>query len=226
MKSPDELIHKIFSALQAKDEDAFLSLCPDSVQLVHVMKRLAEGVIADIKSGLPKNFSRSSMAILDKSLESVRASLRKTYSPKEIQKLRNGFKESFHHIIEDGEKGGVDWPAATFTAYSFDSAKGANFLYNQNLFDSSSFRSMSGKIYFKDKDSTCQIWFREMLFSSAEKNWFAGELEILALPGMEVRDVVMQNIQDEPPPPPPPPPPYKRKKSKSSSAKKKRSTTL
>lgn len=214
---PDSLIRKIFATLQAKDEKAFLALCPNSTQLVCIMKKLADGVIEDIKSGLPKDLSRSSMASLDKSLESVRSSLKKTYSPKAIQKLRNSFGEKFRSIIRDGEKWGVDWNATIFTKYILDSTKD-DFLYGQNLFKSSSYQSMSGKFCFKDKDSTSQVLFSNLLYSEEEKKWYAGMLEATAPPGMEIRSVVMKSVQVDLPPPPPP----KLKKRKITSTKKKR----
>ena len=223
--NPDEIVRKVFASLQAKDENAFLALCPDSAQLVQIMKRLAQGVIADIKSGLPKDFSRRSMASFDKSLDPIRESLKKTYAPKEIQKRRNSFRENFCRILEDGEKRGVDWATATFTNFTFDSIKNGSFLYGQSLPKHSSFQSMRGKIYFKDRDSTCQVWVEDLTFIPTENRWYVGTLEMLVLAGdkadeIEITDVVVQSIQDEAPPPPPPL--HKRKKSKTSSAKKSR----
>lgn len=220
--SSDELIHQIFASLKAKDENAFLVLCPDSAQLVQIMKRLAEGVIADIKADLPKDLSASSLASFDKSLKPVRSSLKKLYSPKGLQRIKLSFREKFRSIINDGEKRGVDWTAATFTNYTFDSSKYGYSLYGQSLPQHSDFRPNRGKIYFKDKDSTCQIWFSDLLYIPGENKWYAGTLEALLLGGddvVEVVDVVVQSILEELPPPPPPPKP---KKGKTSAGKKKR----
>lgn len=220
--NPDELIRKVFASLQAKDEKAYLSLCPDSARLVQIMKRLAEGIIADIKADLPKDFSRSSMASLDKSLEPLRSSLQKTFSPTAIRRIRQNFRDEFRSIIKDGEKRGVAWEATAFANYTFDSIKNGSFLYNQSLSNHIGYQSMHGKIYFKDRDSTCQIWFRDMLFVPEDNKWYAGTLDMLVLEGDEVREVaaVHSIVVDEPPPPPPPT--KKKRKSKTSSAKKKR----
>lgn len=222
--NPDELIHKIFATLQAKDEKAFLALCPDSMQLVQIMKRLADGVIADIKADVSQDLSRSSMASFDKSLNSVRSSLQRIYSPKEIQRIKQSFTDDFRSIIKDGEMRGIDWATTTFINYTLDSTENGRSLYGQSLPKHSDLQSMRGKIYFKDRDSTCQLWFSDLLFISEENRWYAGTLIWLILSGdhvVEVRGVVIQNIQDAPPTPPPPSL-KKKTKNKVSSAKKKR----
>lgn len=220
--SPDTTIRKIFASLQAKDEKAFLSLCPDSAQLVRIMKSLAEDVIVEIEGDRSDIYSSDAATSLDRSLGKVRSILQKNYSPKEIKKLQNEFRNSFRSIIKDGEKRGVDWAGATLLNCTFDSAKNGNFLYHQTLYDRSGLRSMRGKIYFKDRDSTCQIWFSDLLFIPEENRWYAGTLIWLILPGddvVEVTDVVVHSVEVEPPPPPPPPKP--KKKTKISSIKKK-----
>lgn len=235
---PDSLIRKIFATLQAKDENAFLSLCPDSAQLVRIMKKIEQNTINEFEAEekawrkRSKNYSRGSVASSNKTDSTLRSILQKRYSPEGIQRIKKMFVEEFRFMIEKGEKRGIDWQAATLTNFTFDSIKPGQ-QNNHSFFERSGYPSVHGIIHFKEGDSAYQMSFSDVLYLPEEKGWYGAFLEKLVREGEplesdhegeEVREVVVQNIVVDLPPPPPPP--LKSKKKRNTSAKKKRPPKL
>lgn len=214
--SPDATVRKIFASLQTKDENAFLSLCPDSVQLVRILKSIEVNIKAKLEKEQRivreqnKNYHRFSPP--DTTYKLVLSLLQKNYSPEEIQKAKERYADNFCYVIAKGEKRKINWQNTTLINFTYDSTK-HDPQNGLSFFEQSRYPVVRGIIHFKEGDSAYQMSFGEMIFLPEEAGWYGANFMYLTREGEPLKSdwegleaVTMDMaslVKDELPPPPP-----------------------
>lgn len=235
--SPGEAAQKIFAALKAKDEKAFMALCPDSTQLVRILKKFEENARAKREAERKaweervKNYPQSSsFAALAKTDSLADALLRKNYSPEGIKEMQERYRACFRFMLEKGEKRGFDWSRAALTTYTVDTT-GPDQQTLYFFLAQSGYKSANGVLHFKAGQEAFKMSFGEVLFLPEENGWYGAvpyklvrENERLEddHEGEETTEITLSSIVEDLPPPPPPPPLKAKGKPSSTKGKTKR----
>lgn len=231
--SPAAMIHAIFTCVKAKDENAFMALCPDARQWERIGKKFAENTRVKIKAERKawqeqyKNHPHGSSASFAEADSALDAALRENYSPKGIKAAQERFRNGFRFMLQKGEKKGINWKAVTLINYTLDTAN-ADRQAGRFFLGQSGYKSVQGLIHFKAGSDTFKMSFGDVLFLPEENGWYGAQLAQLVREGEPleadhegeetVEITLADSVEVQPPPPPPKAkgkPSSNRKKSKS-----------
>ena len=224
--SPDTLVHRIFTALKNKDEKAFVALYPNQEQMTKMMSKIMAGLITEIAK---MDTTNKKKLIGGDFNEMMLEELKKKTKPEQMEKEFGRFAKNFRDIIEKGEQRGIDWNRITLLRYSYDSITMKDETAVK-LFGTDGMKTMEGKLYFTSADSVYQVSFHETLYLPEERGWYGAELHQLKKENetladdTEIKEVMMESIEEDVPPPPPPPPSKQKTKTTSSKTKTKTKT--
>lgn len=225
------MVHEIFAYLKSRDEKAFMALCPDSAQLVRILKKFEENARAKREAERKAwqeqstNHPQGSFASFAETDSMVDASLRKNYSPEGIKMMQERYRTGFRFMLEKGEKRGINWRTAAFINRTPDTTRSAQTTYF--FLEQSGYKSANGIVHFKAGQDTFKMSFGEVLFLPEENAWYGGMLYKLVREeerleddhqGEEKVEITLTSVDHEEIPPPPPPP---KTKGKPSSTRKK-----
>ena len=222
-KNGDTLSRQLFSALKAKDENAFLSLYPGREQSVKftvaaITKQqeiIYQFVKADIALGSDHNISRPDFDSL------ANAEIKRISSVEAYQEAVTAIKNRFSEFIKLGEDKGVIWASACLTSYTIDTSKDDQF--GESLPGGEN-KIINGLIHFSSGDSSFKLNFSKIMFRLDSIEWHniilkhvTRESEDFPKDEVGIKEVILESVEEEePPPPPPPPPPAKPKTNKRS----------
>jgi hypothetical protein len=191
VSNADSMIHKIFAALKAKDEKAFVALYPNAKQFGSFMRTMMEKMMkseqmqqmmaADEKS---KNMNIDSL---------ITTEVDKLTSPEGFAKMEKEFAKTYQNIIEKGENKGVNWPDATLTSFTIDSAAGLG--DELQMLGDVGFKAMKGVIDFRSAGKDYHMNFDKIMFIPSEGGWYGGEFPQLGLKSESLDEII-----DEPQP--------------------------
>jgi hypothetical protein len=173
VSNPDTMIHKLFAALKAKDEKAFVALYPNGPQFAKMMRGMMEGML---KSEQMKQMMAMDPKSKDMNIDSlINTEVDKMSKPKVFADMARSFGKKFQEAIENGEKKGVNWSTAKLVTYTTDTTGALN--NEMEMFKSSGIKNMKGVIDFTAGDSAYQMSFDKLIYIPAEGGWFGGEFE-------------------------------------------------
>lgn len=142
----EEMIRRVFSVFQQKDEAGFVGLFPDAATLRAYMSNLAN-----------LDTSASSKAATAAFVSSITDSA-----------LQSDFRADFKRFINMGESKGLDWTRIEFTSFQADSIpdKGR---------EKPSASSLEGKIFFRFQNTPWFLSFRDIIWFEG-RGWYGVEI--------------------------------------------------
>jgi hypothetical protein len=132
--SKDEMVKKIFTTLQHKDEEGFIKLFPDA----DTFKNWLASAVNDTSLGSNDKEGPNLMNIVNDSF------------------LQHASRRNFRKYIQQGEKKGVDWTIARLVSYSADTLMTG--LYDKTV------TSLQGKIYFNVNETEFYLKYRRVIW--------------------------------------------------------------
>ena len=216
ISSPDTMVHRIFTSLKNKDEKAFVALFPNQEQMTKMMSKLMAGLVTEIAKMDTTNKKEIKQDDLN---EMMLEQMKSKTKPEELTKEYERFGKNFRNIIKAGEQRGIDWKSITLLKYTYDTIAMKDEMAVK-LFGTDGIKSMKGQLFFTSADTTYQLSFKETMYLPEEGGWYGAELYRLRTENekltddVEIKEVTIESMSDEPPPPPPPPPAKSKTKTK------------
>lgn len=178
VKNADTMVHRIFAALKAKDQKAFVQLYPNAEQFSRFIRNIMEQTM---KSDEIKKLMEADEKTKGLNLDSlIEAQVAVVSSPGAMRKMQEEFEQTFQQIIEKGEKKGVKWTEATLTGYTLDTvdmeATGAPF-------QPKGIKEAKGVIDFTVGNAPYQLAFNKMMYIESEGGWFGADFTQVARKG-------------------------------------------
>lgn len=209
VSNPDTMIYKVFAALKAKDEKAFVALYPNAKQFGAFALAM---LTAELASGDNQNSADASTKALMDSF--VKAQIVAETASGKYAAMEKTYSEEFTKTIGAGEAKGVKWAEAKLVSYTIDSSKVVGEDAKEVMTaKKAGVTKLQGIIDFSVGDSAYQIHYMGMMSASSEGGWFWPSVTAVLRKGelpppfeTEVRSIIVQDVREAPPPPPPPPP--------------------
>jgi hypothetical protein len=178
-KSADTMLHKIFRALQTKDEAAFLSLFPDYKQMNRFLK---ESMVQQLHRSIgPDSTSKINVdSLLESSMEKMTEETFKSEMHKE-------FTASFYAILKEGEDKGLTWNKAVLVDY--------NLFY---VSDEEGFPAYDGILHLKEGGKEYKVAFDQVIDMEKEGGFFGVNLKKI-VKGNESLDGVLESSKRDVP---------------------------
>ena len=170
--SPAETtVQKMFAAFKAKDKNAFLALYPNAKQFGNLMRSVMKAAMSneEVKKQMAANPQTKGMN-LDSLVEAQAAMFEK---PEMFGAMSMEFVQGFEKAISSGEGKGVNWAAATLSAYTIDST--ASLGEEMAMLGTQGFKAMKGNIEFKSGGNDYTLAFDKVMWVPTEGQWLGGE---------------------------------------------------
>lgn len=178
VRNADTMVQKLFASLKAKDQQAFISLYPNSAQFVRFIRDVMQ---QSLKSDEMKKMMAQDEKTKNMNIDSLIDAQANAFSnPTEFAQMQAAFSGTFQKIIAKGEQKGVDWNKAVITHYTIDSTEGDG---SGSAFQPKGMKSMKGVIDFTVGGSPYQLAYDKIAYFPTEGGWFGGEFPQLARKG-------------------------------------------
>ncbi|HVF97854.1 MAG TPA: hypothetical protein VM871_11050, partial [Flavisolibacter sp.] len=168
---PDEMVKKIFSTLQTKDEKAFVALYPNAAQFSKMMRTMMVQVLnsPEVKQAMAMDPTAKNMNIDSM----INTQVDQMSKPEAFAEMQKKFSRNFQDAIEKGEKKGVNWNEAKLTSFTTDTT--AQLDGEMEALKSTGIKAMTGMIDFRSGTTDYQMKFEKVMYIPAEGGWFGGE---------------------------------------------------
>lgn len=175
---PDDMVRKIFSALQTKDEKAFVTLYPNAPQFTKMMRSLMEVMRPQMEQMMTNMGDKSQTVNMD---SIINAEVDKMSKPEEYAQMQEKFASTYKKIIEKGEKKGVNWSSVKLVNFTIDTTAKAT--GDMAMMEQIGLKVMKGVMDIQSEGKDYQMSFDKVIYLPTEDGWFGGEFPQLARKG-------------------------------------------
>ena len=187
------MVYKLFAALQAKDQKAFVALYPNARQFGGFMHTVLE---KSLKTEEVRKLMEADPKSKDLNVDSlIDAQTRLFSSPEMFSQMEKAFGEVFQKTITTGEEKGVRWSEAKLTGYSIDSSSA--FKEEGIPVPIEGIKEAKGVIDFSVGEEAYELAFDKIMFIESEGGWFGAELPQLTRKGESPEPSREDNVKKE-----------------------------
>ena len=191
-KNADTLVHRVFAALKAKDQQAFIQLYPNAQQFGRFIRNIMEQTM---KSEEIKKLMAADEKSKGLNIDSlIDAQVVAVSSPEAMGKMQEEFEKTFQQIIEKGEKKGIRWNEAKLTGYTLDTVEVEN---GAAPFQPKGIKEAKGVIDFMVGTVPYQMAFTKMMYIESEGGWFGADFSQVARKGESLEPDQEGAVKDE-----------------------------